>query len=92
MGSTSPRDWKDLEPGAICLSEQAYWQVKGRLDLKVIDLGPIELKNIAESNSGLFVAGRRDLRCEGVKDSSEPSAPKRPPRRAAPWGSRRCLS
>ena len=35
-------------PGAICLSEQAYWQVKGRLDLKVIDLGPIELKNIAE--------------------------------------------
>ena len=36
------------KPGAICLSEQAYWQVKGRLDLKVIDLGPIELKNIAE--------------------------------------------
>ena len=35
-------------PGAICLSEQAYWQVKGRLDLKVTDLGPIELKNIAE--------------------------------------------
>ena len=26
-------------PGAICLSEQAYWQVKGRLDLKVTDLG-----------------------------------------------------
>ena len=25
--------------GAICLSEQAYWQVKSRLDLKVIDLG-----------------------------------------------------
>jgi TolB-like protein/Flp pilus assembly protein TadD len=35
-------------PGAICLSEQAYWQVKGRLDLKVTDLGPIQLKNIAE--------------------------------------------
>ena len=36
------------EPGAICLSEQAYWQVKGRLDLAVSDLGPIVLKNIAE--------------------------------------------
>jgi len=35
-------------PGAICLSEQAYWQVKGRLDLKVSDLGPVQLKNIAE--------------------------------------------
>jgi adenylate cyclase len=36
------------EPGGICLSEQAYWQVKGRLDLTVVDLGPIQLKNIAE--------------------------------------------
>jgi adenylate cyclase len=36
------------KPGAICLSEQAYWQVKGRLDLAVIDLGPTQLKNIAE--------------------------------------------
>ena len=35
-------------PGAICLSEQAYWQVKGRLDLKVSDLGAMSLKNIAE--------------------------------------------
>ncbi|HME84592.1 MAG TPA: adenylate/guanylate cyclase domain-containing protein [Roseiarcus sp.] len=36
------------KPGAICLSEQAYWQVKGRLDLAVADLGPTQLKNIAE--------------------------------------------
>jgi adenylate cyclase len=36
------------EPGAICLSEDAYRQVKGRLDLAVSDLGPKELKNIAE--------------------------------------------
>jgi adenylate cyclase len=35
-------------PGAICLSEQAYWQVKGRIDLAVDDLGPTQLKNIAE--------------------------------------------
>jgi TolB-like protein/Flp pilus assembly protein TadD len=36
------------KPGAICLSEDAYRQVKGRLDLAVTDLGPIQLKNIAE--------------------------------------------
>ena len=36
------------KPGAICLSEQAYWQVKGRLDFKVSDLGQTQLKNIAE--------------------------------------------
>ena len=36
------------KPGAICLSEQAYWQVKGRLDLKVNDLGAVPLKNIAD--------------------------------------------
>ena len=35
-------------PGAICLSEQAYWQVKGRLVLAATDLGPTQLKNIAE--------------------------------------------
>jgi adenylate cyclase len=36
------------EPGAICLSEDAYRQVKGRLDLAVTDLGPTQLKNIVE--------------------------------------------
>jgi adenylate cyclase len=36
------------KPGAICLSEDAYRQVKGRLQLACADLGPIALKNIAE--------------------------------------------
>jgi adenylate cyclase len=36
------------KPGAICLSEDAYRQVKQRLDLAVADLGPAQLKNIAE--------------------------------------------
>ena len=36
------------KPGAICLSEDAYRQVKGRLDIKVSDLGATQLKNIAE--------------------------------------------
>src|ERR1700687_6015582 len=36
------------KPGAICLSEDAYRQVKARLDLAVSDLGSTQLKNIAE--------------------------------------------
>jgi len=35
-------------PGAVCLSEDAYRQVKSRLDLAVTDLGAAQLKNIAE--------------------------------------------
>jgi adenylate cyclase len=36
------------QPGAICLSEDAYRQVKSRLDLAISDLGETKLKNIAE--------------------------------------------
>jgi branched-chain amino acid transport system substrate-binding protein len=35
-------------PGNICLSEDAYRQVKARLDLAASDLGQIRLKNIGE--------------------------------------------
>jgi adenylate cyclase len=36
------------KPGSICLSEDAYRQVKQRIDLKVSDLGAMALKNIAD--------------------------------------------
>ena len=36
------------KPGGICLSEDAYRHVRARLDLAVTDLGPTQLKNIAE--------------------------------------------
>jgi class 3 adenylate cyclase len=36
------------KPGTICLSEDAYRQVKARLELAVSDLGETQLKNIAE--------------------------------------------
>ena len=36
------------KPGAVCLSEDAYRQVKARLNLTVSDLGAIQLKNITE--------------------------------------------
>src|SRR6516165_5274624 len=36
------------KPGAICLSEDAYRQVRGRFEIAVSDLGQTQLKNIAE--------------------------------------------
>src|SRR5215510_10991414 len=36
------------EPGAICLSEDAYRQVRSRLQLAISDLGETRLKNVAE--------------------------------------------
>src|SRR5207342_1143845 len=36
------------QPGAICLSDDAYRQVKARLDLAVSDLGETKLKNITD--------------------------------------------
>jgi class 3 adenylate cyclase len=44
------------KPGTICLSEDAYRQVKGRLDLKVTDLGATHLKNIVEPIQLVFRA------------------------------------
>ena len=35
-------------PGAICLSEDAYRQVRSKLDVAIRDLGETKLKNIAE--------------------------------------------
>ena len=53
-------------PGAICLSEDAYRQVKARLDLSVSDLGNTQLKNIAEPirvySLQVGAAGRRRQR------------------------------
>jgi hypothetical protein len=37
------------QPGGICLSEDAYRQVRSRLDLAIRDLGETKLKNITES-------------------------------------------
>ena len=60
------------EPGAICLSEDAYRQVKGRLDLAVSDLGQTQLKNIAEP---IRVYSLR----VGVPAQAKPAMPTGPP-------------
>ena len=68
------------KPGAICLSEDAYRQVKGRLDLTVSDLGDTELKNIAEPIRVYSLEVGQGAR----RQSPRPGfiAPKRPARRA----------
>jgi adenylate cyclase len=60
------------EPGGVCLSEDAYRQVKGRLDLAITDLGPIPLKNIAEP---IRVYSLR----VGVPAQAKPAMPTGPP-------------
>ena len=70
------------KPGAICLSEDAYRQVKSRLDLKVSDLGATALKNIAEPmrlyslEVGALAEVKPAARASPA-DLAEPVAPKR---------------
>jgi len=70
------------KPGAICLSEDAYRQVKSRLDLKVTDLGATPLKNIADPvhvyslEVGQFSDARPRSAAAMVKPESEATAPK----------------
>jgi TolB-like protein/class 3 adenylate cyclase len=65
------------KPGAIALSEDAYRQVKGRLDLSVSDLGQKELKNIAEPMRVYSL----DV---GVPAEAKPAPLEAPPERAGP--------
>ena len=66
------------KPGGICISDDAYRQVKGRLDLKVSDLGPVPLKNIAEPMRAysLEFGTPREARSPPQADQAK-SAPKR---------------
>ena len=50
------------EPGAICLSEDAYRQVKGRLDLAVTRSRPEGAQEHRRADPGLFAASRRARR------------------------------
>ncbi len=72
-------------PGAICLSEDAYRQVSGRLDMAVADLGPIQLKNI-----------ERPIRAYslqvGVPAQAKPAKPAEPVTPAAPPTASRVIS
>jgi TolB-like protein/class 3 adenylate cyclase len=66
------------EPGGVCLSEDAYRQVKGRLDLAVTDLGQTQLKNIAEPIRVFSLGiGARATAKPAPPPASEKSAPPR---------------
>src|ERR1700693_324512 len=72
------------KPGAICLSEDAYRQVKGRLDLKVSDLGLTQLKNIAESVRvyGLEVSAQAHTKVATLSGPAQLSAARVPRKRS----------
>ncbi len=74
-------------PGAICLSEDAYRQVSGRLDMEVTDLGPTRLKNIerpirAYSLEVGIPAQAKPARTAARQKRRFGSAPRGPPRGA----------
>jgi hypothetical protein len=60
------------KPGGICISDDTYRQVKSRLDLKVSDLGPVPLKNIAEPMRAYSLE-------VGVPAQAKPAGPVTPP-------------
>ena len=65
------------QPGAICLSEDAYRQVSGRLDMEVTDLGPTHLKNIERS---IRVYSLQVGVPAQAKPVTEPKAPEKTPK------------
>src|SRR5271169_6456800 len=72
-------------PGAICLSEHAYRQVSGRLDMAVTDLGATQLKNIERSIRvySLQVGVPAQAKpATGAKPALEANPPKPKPRSA----------
>jgi adenylate cyclase len=64
------------KPGAICLSEDAYRQVSGRLDMEVTDLGQTKLKNIERL---IRVYSLQVGVPAQAKSVAEPKAPEQPP-------------
>lgn len=59
-------------PGAICLSDNAYQQIKGKVSLDVSDMGEQQLKNIAQPVRAFSV------RLEGMPVRSSPAFPDTP--------------
>ena len=67
------------KPGAICLSEDAYRQVKARLALAVSDLGEQSLKNIAEPLRVYSLEVGGPMKARPAAQAKQPSA-STPPR------------
>ncbi len=65
------------KPGTICLSEDAYRQVKLRLDLKVNELGPVPLKNIVEPVHAYSLEVRQAAQAKPAPSALKKFAPAR---------------
>jgi adenylate cyclase len=65
------------KPGTICLSEDAYRQVRARLDLAFSDLGETKLKNIVQSMRvySLQVCSAAQARAATLAEPVAPTAP-----------------
>lgn len=63
------------QPGTICLSEDAYRQVKSRLDFAISDLGETKLKNIAEPMRIYSLQFGGAVSAKGSKGTAAPAAP-----------------
>ena len=70
------------KPGGICISDDAFRQVKSRLDLKVTDLGPVPLKNIVEPMRAYSLE-------VGTPAQAKPAKPGEPVTPAAPTPQKR---
>ncbi len=73
------------EPGAICLSEDAFRQVSARLDLAVSDRGEVQLKNIAQSIRVYSLEVGVPAEAKSAAQT-EPAAPEKIPEELAPPG------
>ena len=71
------------EPGAICLSEDAFRQVRARLDLAVSDRGEVSLKNIAQSIRVYSLEVGLPAEAKSATPA-KPAAPKKTPVELAP--------
>lgn len=80
------------DPGCICLSEQAYWQVKARIDVVVNDRGMVRLKNIADPvhvyslQIGVPAQVTAKAIAERDKPAPQPALPVRPSIAVLPFG------
>ncbi len=71
------------QPGAICLSEDAYRQVRARLNLAVSDMGEVQLKNIAQPVRAYSLEVGVPAEAKSAAPT-KPAAPERTPALAPP--------
>src|SRR6266478_1913602 len=62
------------EPGGVCISDDAYRQIRGKFDIAFDDMGPQNLKNITEPMRAWRVR---------IGPSSSPAMPTKPPTETA---------